>query len=84
MGFLLGEIVLTRVCDLVVDCAHRLDELFLDLGGRDDLEVGQEVIGHWDERFLGPPLEPVDRAAAYQAGEFQRSISKLLANLDEK
>jgi len=70
--------------DAVVDGAHHLNELSLGLVLADDLVLAEEVRRDGDERVLGPALEPVHRAAGYQAGELQRTVPELLADLSQQ
>ena len=64
--------------------AHQVDDLLLDLGRAHNVELGQEVVSHSNERVFRPALEPVHRAARYQSGELETALTEFLSNLKWK
>jgi hypothetical protein len=76
----LGEVASARVAHIVVQIAHGGDQVGLCVRRANDFVAGEEVVGDRDERLFGPALEPVDRAAADEAWELERSVAELLAD----
>ena len=78
------EVVGTRLSDAVVEHAHGLDDLFLDLSATDDLKLRQEVVSHSYQGVFGPALEPVHGTAGDQTRELERATAELLTHLGVK
>ena len=78
------EVVDAVLRDAVMHDAHQVDDLLLDLGRAHDVEFGQEVVSHSNERVFRPALEPVHRAARYQSGELETALTEFLSNLKWK
>lgn len=60
---------------------HGVDDGGLDSGCGHNVVAGQEVVGHGNQRVLGPALEPVHRAARNQPRELEWARSELLSDL---
>ena len=78
------EVVHTALGHTIMDDAHGLDHLLLDLRAAHDVKLRQEMVGHGNQSVLGPALEPVHGAARDQPGELEGSLSELLSNLLRK
>ena len=75
------EITFTALWNHVVKEAHRFYNLSFGVTRADNTIAWNEIGGHSNQRLPRPATEPVHGAAWYQAREFQRARTELLANL---
>lgn len=75
------KILNTGLSHTIVECTHCSHHTVLDGRCARDVELGQEVVCHRDQRIFWPAGKPVHGAAADQSRELQRTVTKFLTNL---
>lgn len=71
------EVLTADFIDHLMDLTHVDGKLLFGGSGGVDLDLGQELLRHRDERFFGPWEEPIDGAAREHGGELLSSLSEL-------
>ena len=67
--------------DAVMKDAHALNHLALHLLRTPDVVLGQEVVGHCDQRLFRPTLEPIHSATGNEPWELERPRAEPLPDL---
>lgn len=78
------EIVQAALSNSIMNDAHRLNDLLLNIVTANNIKLPQEVVSNSNQCIFRPTLEPVHGAARNETRELECSLAEFLSNLNRQ